>query len=228
MRWPELTAGRLVRRENRFRVTVQLADGPVAAHLANSGRLGELLIPGCAVWLSAANAPGRKTGYDLALVEHHSGLVSVDARLPNLLFAQELAPQWLGASTRIQPEVQHGASRFDFRLAAEANVAWVEVKSCTLVREGVALFPDAPTARGARHLRELAEIAQVGERADVVFVVQRSDAVAFRAHHEADPALAEALTAARRAGVGVHAYGCAVDRERISIARELPVLWDAR
>jgi hypothetical protein len=41
-----LIPGVFVRRENRFRVQVDMGQGLIAAHLPNSGRLGELLVPG--------------------------------------------------------------------------------------------------------------------------------------------------------------------------------------
>jgi sugar fermentation stimulation protein A len=47
----------------------------------------------------------------------------------------------------------------------------LEVKSCTLVGERVAMFPDAVTERGARHLKELAKISEEGIRTVVLFVV---------------------------------------------------------
>ena len=77
----------------------------------------------------------------------------------------------------------------------------------TLVERGVALFPDAPTVRGRRHLNELAEIAAGGERAMLLFVVQRADARRVAPARAIDPAFAEALTEARRAGVLLRAVG---------------------
>jgi len=85
---PPLIAGRFVRRDNRFRVTIQLDRGRVAAHLPNSGRLTELLTPGRACWLAEFDNPWRKTRFDLVLVEYAGVLVSVDARLPNALIAE--------------------------------------------------------------------------------------------------------------------------------------------
>jgi len=88
---PPLTAGRFVRRDNRFRVTVQIEGDSVAAHLPNSGRLTELLTPGRTCWLAESAKPGRKTRFDLKLVQYAGVWVSVDARLPNSLFAEAVA-----------------------------------------------------------------------------------------------------------------------------------------
>ena len=150
VRLPPLVAGRFVRRDNRFRVTVEVEGEPAAAHLPNSGRLTELLTPGRACWLASFDDPRRKTRLDLVLVEYASVLVSVDARLPNTLFAEALAAGRLEpfrGITRFEREVQLGESRLDFLLRGPAGACWVEVKSVTLVEDGVARFPDAPTAR---------------------------------------------------------------------------------
>jgi len=220
-----LLPGSLVARENRFRARVLLEGCEVAAHVPNSGRLRELLTPGRAVWLAPAHAVGRKTAYDLALVELESGLVSVDARLPNALFHEALLQGgwgWEGYSA-IAREVQRGKSRLDFCLTGAAGRCWVEVKSVTLVREGVAMFPDAPTARGARHVRELTQAVDDGDAAAVVFIVQRADAVRFRPFAEHDADLAAALVAAQAAGVQVRAIGCQVSTTEVRLAGDMPV-----
>ena len=107
---------------------------------------------------------------------------------------------------RLRREVVHGRSRFDFLLEREdGRGMFVEVKAVSLVEGGVALFPDAPTVRGARHLRELADLARAGEGAAVLFILQRDDAREVRPHAKTDPDFAEALATARSQGVIVRA-----------------------
>ncbi len=77
-----------VARDNRFRVTVELDGKHVWAYLPNSGRLEELLTPGRRLFLRPATAPGRKTAYDLLLVDLDGVLVSTDAHLPNCLMEE--------------------------------------------------------------------------------------------------------------------------------------------
>jgi sugar fermentation stimulation protein A len=217
----ELVVGRLAQRDNRFRATV-LVDGVAhKAHVPNSGRLGELLTPGAVVHLRPAARAGRVTAYDLVLVEHRQQPVCIDARWPPRLIREawewgDLAP-FAGYDT-VMPEVRCGESRLDLRFdSTRGDVCWVEAKSVTLVRGGVACFPDAPTARGRRHVEELTGLARQGIGAAVVFVVQRSAAGAFRPHDETDPAFGQALRAARSAGVLVLAYRCAVNPPQITI-----------
>ena len=160
------------------------------------------------------------------LVEYADVLVSVDARLPNALFAEALAAGRLELFRRyahFKREVQFGESRLDFWLEGPVGVCWVEVKSVTLVEEGVARFPDAPTARGARHLRELTAALGQGEDAAAVFVIQRSDARCFTPHIRADAAFGAALREAASAGVGVYAWTCEVSERSVIIDGRIPV-----
>lgn len=224
-----LVEGRFVARLNRFAVLVEAGGAPCQAHLPNSGRLRELLVPGAEVLLVRRAGPGRRTPYDLALVREGHAWVSVDARLPNRLFREALEAglleEWRGARVA-GAEVRRGASRLDFVLEGpgEGSRTWVEVKSVTLVHEGCGMFPDAVTARGARHVEELIRAVGQGEGAAVVFVVQRDDARCFRPHWEADPYFARTLAWAAAAGVRVLAYRCQVSPRAVRIAGSLPVL----
>lgn len=228
MELPATVEGRFVRRDNRFRVTVEREGRAVAAHLPNSGRLEELLTPGRTCHLADRAAAHRVTDYDLLLVDHHGVLISVDARLPNPLFTEAVEAGRLSpfaGITSIEREVQSGESRLDFRLGdSKGSVCWVETKSVTLVEDGLALFPDAPTKRGQRHLDELKRLARGGTRAAAVFVIQRPDAQVFSPHAEADPDFARAVREARDGGVEIHAVRCAVTRRAIQITKSVPVV----
>lgn len=211
-------------RHNRFLATVSIAGQEVKVHVPSPGRMYELLTPGRRVWVARVDKPTRKTFYDLVLVRHNGHLVSVDSRLPNALFREALEGDLpLGAGYDvIEQEVTRDHSRLDFCLRGSSGTLWVEVKSVNLVEEGLALFPDAPTARGRRHLETLAAIAASGDNAAAVFVVQRSDATAFAPHEEMDPAFADTLYRVARSGVTVRAYTCHVDLKEIRIAGRIP------
>lgn len=221
-----LVAARVVRRLNRFAVEVELRSGRAPVHLPNSGRVQELLAPGTPALLAPRPGPGRKTAFDLLLVRLGRTWVSADARLPNALVREALAAgkiEPLRGYEGMRAEVRVGASRVDFMLGHGERRCLLETKSVTLVEKGTALFPDAPTARGTRHLRELMQAKAEGLAAAVLFVVQRPDARRFRPHEEADPTFAQTLQEARRAGVLVLAYRCAVSPEAIRIEAPLPV-----
>ncbi len=229
MRMPRpLTAARFVRRDNRFRVVAE-ADGQlVMAHLPNSGRLGELLTPGRELRLAPMPNRRRKTPFDLKLVRYAGVWVSVDARLPNHLFVEAFGARalpHLSGYTHLRSEVSLGHSRIDFLLNGPAGRCWVETKSVTLVEEGIARFPDAPTERGCRHLTALGREVARGDQAAILFVVQRPDARAFGPHVKADPDFAQALRQALAAGVAVLAYRCHVSEHEISLDSSISIEW---
>lgn len=205
-------------------------DAVIEAHMADPGRLRELLLPGRRVWLRAvAPSQTRRTRWTAVLVESPdgTGLVSVDTTLPNRLIHAALRdnalPEFGGWSLHGR-EVTLGTSRIDFVLAREYERMAVEVKSVTLVEGDVALFPDAVTARGARHVRELARIAQEpGWRAAVLFVLQRHDARLIRAAASIDPVFAAALEEARGAGVRVLGRRCTVSLDALTLGNPVPV-----
>lgn len=216
---------RFLERPNRFVIRC-LGDSSgrvVRAHLPDPGRLTGLLVPGRGVWLREVPSPARKLRWSAVLVEtpDRSGLVSVDTTLPNRLIARALE---LGALEELSEwelsrrEWRWGESRFDFLLRhrEEARKLVLEVKSVTLVRGGVGLFPDAVTVRGARHLAELSRLAgRKGWQAAILFVVQRDDAREVKAAADIDPRFAAALESARRAGVLVLGRRCRVTKNRV-------------
>ncbi len=85
-------------------------------------------------------------------------------------------------------------------------------------------FPDAPTLRGQRHVNELVRAAENGDRAAVLFVVQRDDATRFQPYGGTDPAFGHALHQAAQAGVEVYAWRCHVSREAIRLVDPIPVM----
>jgi sugar fermentation stimulation protein A len=184
------------------------------------------MVPGYQVWLTPHWERQGRTRFDLALVLADGVLVSADARLPSALFVEAVARGMvptLAAATLVQREPRWGESRLDLALACGAERWLIETKSITLVEEGVALFPDAPTARGRRHLRALMEAVAQGLRAAVVFVAQREDARCFRPYDAVDPEFGRALRAAAAAGVEVWAYRCRVACDEVEIAGAIPV-----
>jgi sugar fermentation stimulation protein A len=223
-----LTRAKLVRRYKRFFADVVLEDGTeVTAHCPNPGAMLGLNLPGLTCWISRSDDPKRKLAHTLELVEADGGLVGVNTLHPNRLVAEALAAEAipeLAGYARHRREVRYGAaSRVDFLLeAAGRPAAWVEVKGVTLHRgDGLAEWPDCISARGARHVAELAEVARMGDRAVVLFVVQRGDCDRFAVARDLDPAFAAALDRVRDEGVEVLVYACEMSPLRVAITRRL-------
>ena len=215
-------AGTFLSRPNRFIARVLLHGREETVHVKNTGRCRELLIPGAAVILAPAANPRRKTRYDLVAVWKGSTLINMDSQAPNAAAAELLGRLFPGAA--LHPEYAWGRSRFDFLLEQGERRILAEVKGVTLERDGLALFPDAPTLRGARHLRELADARREGYESLVLFLVQMKGCRAFSPNGETDPAFAGALRAAAEKGVEILCYDCLVTEESITADAPVPVL----
>jgi len=224
-----LTRASLLRRYKRFFADVVLEDGTeITAHCPNPGAMLGLNAEGLACWISRSDDPKRKLAHTLEMVEADGGaLTVVNTLLPNRLVAEALAadaiPELAGYAVH-RREVRYGAaSRVDFLLEAPGRPgAWVEVKGVTLSREsGLAEWPDCVSARGARHISELAAKVVEGDRAAVLFVVQRADCDRFAICRDLDPRFAAAFDLAVAAGVEVLIYGCSVSPRTTGIERRL-------
>ena len=214
MKYDSIKEGRFIDRPNRFIAHVELAGRVETVHVKNTGRCRELLVPGVAVYLAEGQNPARKTRYDLVAVRKGERLINMDSQAPNAAALEWLRAEHLfPAGTEIRPEYTVGDSRFDIA-AFTPELALLEVKGVTLERDGVVLFPDAPTARGTKHLRELA--AFPGETY-VLFVIQMENVRYFAPNEETDPAFAAALRAAHAAGVHILAYDCKVTPESMTL-----------
>lgn len=224
-------------RPNRFIALVELDGETVTVHVKNTGRCKELLPAGATVYLAAAENPDRKTPYDLVAVEKVKPdgsvlFINMDSQAPNAIAAEYLPISGLfGEHTVFRREVTHGASRFDFAMdTPDRPTAYLEVKGCTLEREGIAYFPDAPTERGVKHLRELTALANSGHSAYILFITQMKGVTALRPNDETHKAFGDALREAYAAGVNILAVDCVVETTpnedgtlRLSVTADQPI-----
>ena len=199
-------------RPNRFIAHVEIDGRRETVHVKNTGRCRELLLPGAEVWLSGSDNPARKTAWDLIAVRKSNGLlVNIDSHAPNVV-----AREWLEAQDFdvIRPEYVYGQSRLDFMMERGNDRFLMEVKGCTLERDRIGYFPDAPTERGAKHLRELANAK--GYTPVLMFVIQMDGITEVRGNRETDPAFCDALEDARRAGVKILFLSCHVEADELT------------
>ena len=224
MQYSDIHKAVFLERPNRF-IAHCTVDGMLeTVHVKNTGRCRELLVPGATVYLEKSSNPNRKTAYDLVTVETPFGLVNMDAAAPNQVAGELLRTgAILSSPTLVQPEVRFGASRLDFYAENDRQQLFVEVKGVTLRQGEWAVFPDAPTVRGAKHMGELVQAVAQGCRAMALLIVQMGGCTAFRPNRETDPAFCRALRDARAAGVEVRAVDCRVTPNTVTANRELPV-----
>ena len=116
-----------------------------------------------------------------------------------------------------------GNSRIDIYLAnLDSNKdpideTYVEVKSVTLIKDGIAQFPDAPTERGRKHLEELISLKKEGIRAVVFFLIEHPNGNSFRPNWENDPEFSHTLNKAYNEGVEILVYKTENTLEKIEL-----------
>lgn len=233
-----LVSGRFVRREKRFFIYAVLDDGrEVVAHTNNTGRMTGCLSEGARVWLSPAQNPDRKLKWTLEIVEAAARdaagndfevAVGVNTALANNLVVEAieggLIPELAGFDT-LRSEVRYGSrnSRVDIMLENEGDRIWVEVKNVSLVDNGHARFPDAPTERGRKHLLELQEMAVTGDQAALVFCIQRGDAISVGPADDIDPEYGRLVRQAQASGVKIIGVSARVKTTGITLQNIIPV-----
>ncbi len=221
MIYPHTREAVFLARPNRFVAEVELEGRTETVHVKNTGRCRELLLPGARVILTAGEGSARKTAWDLVTVwKPGLGWVNIDSQAPNRVVREWLEAGGIPGLTRIRPEYPYGASRVDFCLERGERRILLEVKGCTLEREGTGWFPDAPTLRGAKHLRELAAARSAGWDCLLAFVIAMPQVRRVLPNRETDPAFADALAAAEEAGVQVLHLPCAVGPDRLEVLGE--------
>lgn len=210
MKIGNLIKGIFHERPNRFTVVFECRGHWDRAHLRDPGRLRELLLPGTDLLLRPAlNTAKRKTKYDVIAVRSEGIWVLINSGfhsdLAQELIESNLISEFEGYQVE-KREYTYGKSRLDFLLTRPEGCMLLEVKGCTLVEDGHAKFPDAPTERGKRHLEELINAKSQGLNSAVLFIIPREDAEVFSPNWEMDPQFSETLQHAQEQGVHVIAY----------------------
>lgn len=215
-------------RPNRF-IAYCLLDGKqVTAHVRNTGRCREILIPGTKVYLEPSHKTERKTPYSLVGAEKGDMLINIDSTAPNKVVFEALSNKKLVLPDldnifSLKKEAIYNNSRFDFYIESETSKALVEVKGVTLEENGVAMFPDAPTERGVKHIEELMKALDEGYLSYMLFIIQMKGVKYFRPNFSMHRLFGETLAKAKEKGVKILAYDCNVTADSLEIADLLEV-----
>ena len=199
-------------RPNRFIAEVEVDGNLEIAHVPNTGRCNELLIDDAVVWLKPSDNPNRKTKFSLHFVENKGVLVSLYSQQANSIVYDAIVDgkiKELSGYSIHQREKTVDNSRIDIYLEnSNDDSCFVEVKGVTLIVNGEARFPDAPTERGAKHLKELIKLKKEGNRCVVFFLIQHPAGDFFRPNWDNDPVFSETLNEAYDEGVEILVYKC--------------------
>jgi len=229
MHYQKIIRGKFIDRPNRFIAHVEIEGITETVHVKNTGRCRELLIPGCTVILEDFRGrpefSNRKTMFDLIAVYKQINwsseseiLINMDSQAPNKVVSEWL--KQLPASQAydyVKPEYVYGKSRVDFYMEKGNQKYLMEVKGCTLEKDGTGYFPDAPTERGVKHLRELAEASKKGYKCFLAFVIQIPMVKIVYPNIETHPEFGTALQEAADAGVEILYLQCSVKENELKI-----------
>lgn len=218
MKYENIVKATFIKRPNRFIAEVEVNGVRQIVHVKNTGRCKELLLPGCDVWLTAPDSPGRKTKYDLVAVRKDNGLlINIDSQAPN-----KVVKEWLSLQDYdlVVPEYTYGDSRIDFYMEKGADKYLVEVKGCTLEVDGIGYFPDAPTERGVKHIHELIKAKEDGYHTILAFVIQMDGINEVRPNVATHPEFGVAFDEAIKAGVEIKFLKCHVEPDILEIVDE--------
>ena len=213
MKYLKTLQAKFIDRPNRFIAHVDLNGNVETVHVKNTGRCKELLIKGVTVILEESDNESRKTKYDLiAVYKENFGLINIDSQAPN-----KVAKEWLESKdyTYIKPEYTYGNSRIDFYMEKDDRKYLMEVKGCTLERDGIGYFPDAPTERGVKHIYELIKAKEDGYEVSLAFVIQMEGVNEVLPNIETHPEFGVAIDDAKKAGVNIVFIKCRVYENRL-------------
>ena len=224
-KYPPLIPGRLIKRYKRFLADIELDTGKIiTAHCPNTGPMTGVYIPDARVQVSKSNNPKRKLAYTWEMIQINSTWVGTNTAVPNrvvkLALSQKLFPELAPRYNKVRSEVPYGKdkkSRVDFLLSGDDRQLeiYVEVKSVTLSKDNLALFPDTVTIRGQKHLLELTDLLPQS-KAVMLYFINRGDCDRFAPSDSCDPLYGELLRTAVAKGVEVLPYRFEITPEGIS------------
>ncbi|MEO0241096.1 MAG: DNA/RNA nuclease SfsA [candidate division WOR-3 bacterium] len=213
----KIEKGKLIERINRFKCKVNIRGKEELVYLANSGRLEELIKEGKEVILIENKG---KLPYKLIGVKKDKIWISLDSHFVNKFFEREIINNIIPflKNWKIEnKEKKMNGSRIDFVLRKGNIKMFCEIKSCTLVINNIALFPDAPTLRGIRHLENLIENKRKGNESSIIFIVQREDAKSFAPNSFTHLDFSKILYKAMLEGVNVYLITTKFNPYKISL-----------
>ena len=208
---PDLKKGTFQSRPNRFVAEIKYKGKIETAHVHDPGRLKELLIKGAEVLFTHSNG---KLKYYIKAVKTGNEWVLIDsAQHSNIaLKIFEYLPEF-SKIKQIKKEVKLGNSRIDFTIDGVP----LEVKGCSLVKESLALFPDAPTERGTRHVEEI-----INYNGIILILVLRK-AEEFSPNWEMDPKFSQKLSEARKNGIPIIPVRISFDGKMLFYHGKIPL-----
>lgn len=203
--------GILKARPNRFLAIVDVElDGKILkdqkVHVRDPGRLKEMLYSGNKVLVRRRTGEKRKTQWEI-IAAWDNNWVLINSGYHRtiseaILNNPRISP--FGKLEGFKAEVTVGHSRLDFMLEKDGSQIGLEIKGCTLEIDDIALFPDAPTERGAKHVQTLMDIVADGQKAAMMILIFQPGVRCFKPNEITDPKFTEIFWRAMKAGIEVY------------------------
>ena len=208
---PILREGIFISRPNRFVSEIEYNNEISLAHIHDPGRLEELLVPGSKILFTDSKG---KLDFYIKAVKADEEWVLIDTSLHSKIASRifSILPEFSDLK-ELKSEVPIGSSRIDFLIDGIP----LEVKGVTLVKDGIALFPDAPTERGTRHVQEIMDHNGI-----IMFLVFRK-ATSFLPNFETDPKFSKKLSEARRKNIKIIVLQLSFDGKKIYFQGKIPL-----
>lgn len=227
MKYKKIVEGLFIGRPNRF-IAIVLIDGKEeTVHVRNTGRCKELLIPNAKIILEdCSHILSRKTKYSIIAVWKEDMLVNMDSQIPNKVVFDALEQGEISNFTDlsyIKRESSFKNSRFDIYFEENKKKAFMEIKGVTLEKQGVAMFPDAPTSRGTKHVLEMIEAVKEGYEGYIFFLIQMKGPHIFKINSQMDPKFSQAIKLANKNKVNIMAYDSIVCLNDIVIGDKIEI-----
>ncbi|MDK2790778.1 MAG: sugar fermentation stimulation protein [Methanothermococcus sp.] len=223
----KIEKARFISRLNRFVGICEINGKRSSLHIADTGRLKEILVEGREI-LVLKNREGLKTDYKLLAVKMENWIL-INTSLHSKIAKKVIEYGILGFKPKkVKAEVKFGNSRLDFLVD---DKIYVEVKGSNLMVNlnnlNKCLFPDAPTERGRKHIRELMKAKEQGY-GSVILIMGLRDCDCFSPNFEMDKEFGEIFIEALKKGVEYVGFKIKIDENfkvvlngKMELCREL-------
>ena len=135
IQYDNIHKGVFLRRPNRFLAHVVIDGREVVAHVKNTGRCGELLLPGAEVWCTYHDDPKRKTQWSLITVRKGDTLfprIDMEKELAELEKIEDEARKAALPPVEVEPQL---TEKVDFDTFCKSDFRVVKVKACEAVKK---------------------------------------------------------------------------------------------
>lgn len=227
MKYNDIVEGIFIDRPNRFIANVLIDGKYERVHVPNTGRCDEILIKNAKIYLEKSNNPNRKTAYSLRSAYKGDLLINIDSQIPNEVVYNSISSNKISELVNVdylKREVTYGNSRFDMYYEKAGKKGFIEVKGVTLENDGLSMFPDAPTKRGAKHVVELTQSQEEGFENYIFFLIQMEGITKFKPNKYMDGDFTNVLIKAKKKGVNIIAYNSIVTKDTINLGNSVKVL----